>query len=35
MTVTELSIMSSEKSPVSIDENCTFIIWESIESTEF
>lgn len=34
-TVTELSIRSSEKLLVSIYDNCTFIIWESIVTTEF
>lgn len=34
-TVTELSIRSSEKLLVSIYKNCTFIIWESIATTEF
>lgn len=33
--VTELSIKSSKKSSDSIYENCTFIIWESRETTEF
>lgn len=34
-TVTQLSITSSEKLPVSIYKDCTFIIWESTETTEF